>query len=99
MIHSHAMREERNRAQELAGTTVQNTVQQIKEKIQSKDVFIDKSLIHGELVMVPEKGLEPPRACAHMVLNHACLPISPLRHANRLAYEGHMVTRRQSECQ
>ena len=31
--------------------------------------------------MVPEKGLEPPRPRRHMVLNHACLPISPLRHA------------------
>ncbi len=29
--------------------------------------------------MVPEKGLEPPRPCEHMVLNHACLPIPPLR--------------------
>ena len=24
--------------------------------------------------MVPEKGLEPPHACAYMDLNHACLP-------------------------
>ena len=30
--------------------------------------------------VVPERGLEPPRGCPHMVLNHACLPISPLRH-------------------
>jgi hypothetical protein len=31
------------------------------------------------MAMVPEKGLEPPRPCEHMVLNHACLPIPPLR--------------------
>lgn len=31
--------------------------------------------------MVPERGLEPPRGCPHVVLNHACLPISPLRHS------------------
>jgi exosortase/archaeosortase family protein len=30
--------------------------------------------------MVPEKGLEPSRPCEHMDLNHACLPIPPLRH-------------------
>lgn len=29
--------------------------------------------------MVPEKGLEPSRPCEHMDLNHACLPIPPLR--------------------
>ena len=33
-----------------------------------------------KIFMVPEKGLEPPRPCGHMDLNHACLPISPLRH-------------------
>lgn len=32
------------------------------------------------IFMVPEKGLEPPHPCGHMDLNHACLPISPLRH-------------------
>ena len=30
---------------------------------------------------VPKGGLEPPRACAHCVLNTARLPITPLRHA------------------
>ena len=29
--------------------------------------------------MVPKKGLEPPRRCRHMDLNHARLPIPPLR--------------------
>ncbi len=31
------------------------------------------------LPLVPKGGLEPPRADAHMVLNHARLPIPPLR--------------------
>ena len=30
-------------------------------------------------LMVPKKGLEPPRPCGHMDLNHARLPIPPLR--------------------
>src|SRR5207249_4830913 len=29
--------------------------------------------------VVPKKGLEPPRPCGHMDLNHARLPIPPLR--------------------
>ena len=29
--------------------------------------------------MVPKKGLEPPRRCRHMDLNHARLPVPPLR--------------------
>ena len=30
--------------------------------------------------MVPRRGLEPPRGCPHMDLNHARLPIPPPRH-------------------
>src|SRR5690349_13948166 len=30
-------------------------------------------------VMVPKKGLEPPHPCGYMDLNHARLPIPPLR--------------------
>ena len=30
--------------------------------------------------MVPKKGLEPPHPCGYMDLNHARLPIPPLRH-------------------
>ena len=41
--------------------------------------------------MVPEKGLEPPRPRGHMVLNHACLPISPLRHGNRLVAPSEII--------
>src|SRR5437868_4800291 len=31
-------------------------------------------------LMVPKKGLEPPHPCEYMDLNHARLPIPPLRH-------------------
>ena len=30
--------------------------------------------------LVPKKGLEPPHPCGYMDLNHARLPIPPLRH-------------------
>jgi hypothetical protein len=33
-----------------------------------------------EVFMVPKKGLEPPHPCEYMDLNHARLPIPPLRH-------------------
>ena len=35
--------------------------------------------IHREIRMVPKKGLEPPHPCGYMDLNHARLPIPPLR--------------------
>jgi hypothetical protein len=35
--------------------------------------------------MVPKKGLEPPRPCGHMDLNHARLPIPPLRQGTTAA--------------
>lgn len=33
----------------------------------------------GIKMLVPKKGLEPPRRCRHMDLNHARLPVPPLR--------------------
>ena len=36
------------------------------------------SIVTGKLV--PKKGLEPPHPCEYMDLNHARLPIPPLRH-------------------
>src|SRR5215472_15846533 len=33
--------------------------------------------------MVPKKGLEPPHPCGYMDLNHARLPIPPLRRGKR----------------
>ena len=32
-------------------------------------------------MLVPKKGLEPPHPCEYMDLNHARLPIPPLRHS------------------
>jgi hypothetical protein len=34
-----------------------------------------------EQFLVPKKGLEPPHPCEYMDLNHARLPIPPLRHS------------------
>ena len=31
-------------------------------------------------LLVPKKGLEPPHPCEYVDLNHARLPIPPLRH-------------------
>jgi hypothetical protein len=35
-------------------------------------------------MMVPKKGLEPPHPCGYMDLNHARLPIPPLRQVTAL---------------
>ncbi len=34
--------------------------------------------------LVPKKGLEPPHPCEYVDLNHARLPIPPLRHLRLL---------------
>ena len=34
--------------------------------------------------MVPKKGLEPPHPCEYVDLNHARLPIPPLRHGTHV---------------
>jgi hypothetical protein len=34
------------------------------------------------IILVPKGGLEPPHPCGHMTLNHARLPIPPLRHGS-----------------
>ena len=34
--------------------------------------------------MVPKKGLEPPHPCEYVDLNHARLPIPPLRHGEHV---------------
>ena len=34
--------------------------------------------------MVPKKGLEPPHPCEYVDLNHARLPIPPLRHGTQI---------------
>ena len=48
-----------------------------KAKIGSR--FNNKQL--AGLFMVPKKGLEPPHPCEYVDLNHARLPIPPLRHS------------------
>jgi hypothetical protein len=37
-------------------------------------------IILADYGLVPKKGLEPPHPCEYMDLNHARLPIPPLRH-------------------
>jgi len=34
--------------------------------------------------LVPKKGLEPPHPCEYVDLNHARLPIPPLRHCTQV---------------
>ena len=34
--------------------------------------------------LVPKKGLEPPHPCEYVDLNHARLPIPPLRHKTQV---------------
>ena len=36
--------------------------------------------------MVPKKGLEPPHPCEYVDLNHARLPIPPLRHGTQVQH-------------
>src|ERR1039458_8122122 len=36
--------------------------------------------------MVPKKGLEPPHPCEYVDLNHARLPIPPLRHSTQVQH-------------
>ena len=36
------------------------------------------------VILVPKKGLEPPHPCEYVDLNHARLPIPPLRHETAL---------------
>jgi hypothetical protein len=52
---------------------------------------------------VPKKGLEPPHPCEYMDLNHARLPIPPLRH-NRIQLglldkQQPLVYKSQTRCQ
>jgi hypothetical protein len=45
-----------------------------------REVVGEKLLeLMGIKIMVPKKGLEPPHPCGYMDLNHARLPIPPLR--------------------
>ena len=46
----------------------------------SKTPYIDTGL--AQILLVPMKGLEPPHPCEYVDLNHARLPIPPLRHGH-----------------
>ena len=52
---------------------------------------------------MPKKGLEPPHPCEYMDLNHARLPIPPLRHETiqreRLDRQQLLVYKSGSRCQ
>ena len=41
--------------------------------------------VMGIKILVPKKGLEPPHPCGYMDLNHARLPIPPLRQVDHIA--------------
>ncbi len=50
-----------------------------------KGPVVQKKLVctfacYNRKALVPKKGLEPPHPCEYMDLNHARLPIPPLRH-------------------
>ncbi|MDF3055397.1 MAG: hypothetical protein K0Q74_1304 [Gammaproteobacteria bacterium] len=42
--------------------------------------YLGAGLLPDLLLMVPRRGLEPPRGCPHKHLKLACLPIPPSRH-------------------
>ena len=50
------------------------------------------------MTLVPKKGLEPPHPCGYMDLNHARLPIPPLRlgTASAVASQGYLQRRSTS---
>ena len=45
-------------------------------------MVIDFRLVYA--ILVPKKGLEPPHPCEYVDLNHARLPIPPLRHKTQI---------------
>jgi hypothetical protein len=55
--------------QRLAATKIRANVEKPLEVTHSR----------GHLILVPKGGLEPPHPCGYMDLNHARLPIPPLR--------------------
>src|ERR1035441_5189988 len=51
-----------------------------------------------EKVLVPKKGLEPPHPCGYMDLNHARLPIPPLRRGKRTRVRLNSLRRQSLNC-
>ena len=65
------------------GVPVVASGSQFEAKNSKMDLAIrSKLLIIKELV--PKKGLEPPHPCEYVDLNHARLPIPPLRHETQI---------------
>src|SRR5262249_14744004 len=64
---------------------------EIGHQVDTKPGFLGHQTGHqgGKLLrtkrMVPKKGLEPPHPCGYMDLNHARLPIPPLRQVTAIA--------------
>src|SRR5208283_1667382 len=52
----------------------------------------------GQKGLVPKKGLEPPHPCGYMDLNHARLPIPPLRHGWKRVLTINSLFRKHSYC-
>ena len=44
-------------------------------------------ILNDLFYLVPKKGLEPPHPCEYVDLNHARLPIPPLRHYTHTSVE------------
>src|SRR3974390_2521625 len=65
-----------------AGASTSQKVVKSSKKQQSESLdplqIVDFKSIYFRLV--PKKGLEPPHPCEYVDLNHARLPIPPLRH-------------------
>src|SRR5271166_2767909 len=52
----------------------------------------------AENILVPKKGLEPPHPCGYMDLNHARLPIPPLRRGKPTSEEPNSLRWREFHC-
>jgi hypothetical protein len=51
-----------------------------KTRLRALNSMIGLRTRNSEKPLVPKKGLEPPHPCEYVDLNHARLPIPPLRH-------------------
>ena len=72
---------ERSRVAERAGARCRNPDAERSEAEGALKQKAPRNLkaAQGLISVVPKKGLEPPHPCGYMDLNHARLPIPPLR--------------------
>src|SRR5271166_1415842 len=68
-----------------------------KDSIKKRSVECMTSPFNLE-ILVPKKGLEPPHPCGYMDLNHARLPIPPLRHGWKRVLTINSLFRKQAYC-